>query len=170
MRIISKLGDWGEVFLNHFGSIVIYLACLLGLEEIVIRYIFHFTHDWGEEVFMTASLFAIFMLMGLASRYDEHIKIDFLIRTRTGMFKKILVWFTDWAGLLVSIALVVMSLLMVMAAYRANIHTYSSLALSVWAIKLSFPIGTVFLAFYYLERVCRLFTHADKGATSAEEE
>ena len=157
MRIITRLGDLGEKFLDNFCTILLFIALLLGLEQIFSRYFFGITQNWAEELFIYITLYAIYMIMGLATRYNEHIKIDFLVRNRSGSFKKILDWFTEGLGLATSIFLVFISIKVVLFSYGMGEVSYSDLPYPVWAVKLSFPIGFVFLSFYYLERVCRLF-------------
>ena len=157
MRIITRLGNLGEKFLDNFCTVLLFMAFLLGVEQIVSRYFFGITQNWAEELFIYITLYAIYLVMGLATRYNEHIKIDFLVRNRSGRFKKILNWFTECLGLATSIFLIVISVKVVLTSYGMGEVSYSDLAYPVWAVKLSFPIGFVFLSFYYLERVCRLF-------------
>ena len=153
---ISKVGDRLEFFIKYMSTFLLFSALLIGVIEVFCRYILGISHTWGEEIVIYTSLYSIYLMMGLATRHNEHIAIDFLVRDRTVRFKTILTWFTEWLGLGVAIFLLALSSIMVIQARNSGMVSYSDLETPIWIYKLSFPIGFLILTFYHIEKVFKL--------------
>jgi len=158
MKFIDRLSGWAEKFLGGLAFLVLFAVMFFGVEQIISRDFFATAYEWAEEVMVYLVLFGVFLAAPLASKYNKHISIDFLVANRTGKTKTICDWFIAWAELIVASWLVYAYVRFEIYIYKMRGVLLSGLGIPMWVAILSLGIALLFIIFFTLVKIYHLFS------------
>ncbi len=138
-------------------------ALLLCLYNILVRVFVPFlVLEWSDEVQVYVIVWAMFLILGVVTAADRHVKADLFV----GMFsKRVQGWlhiFSDLLGLGFSIMLVYYGALVTWQSYDFGDLSISSLRFPLWIYFAALPAGCLLMAVHYAIRIGRSFQR--KGA------
>ncbi|QQK75735.1 TRAP transporter small permease [Salicibibacter cibarius] len=76
LQVIDKMND----ILKYVTSFFIALLAILVIIQVFSRFVINFPFIWSEEVARYAMVYVVFLGSALATRYNQHIAIDFLLQ------------------------------------------------------------------------------------------
>ena len=160
-----KLQSWCNTLSGVLGRLIrraaallFLLSVLIACYEVVMRFTFGFSHDWGNEVILTLMLYAVFLGAVVAMRERKHTRIEVFLKMLTGKRRlwvdTILIVITTvtcgglaWSGVKI-----------VHTLYFHDLVTPSSLGLSCWIRFLALPVSLGFCALIGLKEMTRLIS------------
>jgi len=158
MKFIDKLSGWIEKFLSYAAFFLLFAVMFFGVEQIISRDLFASVYEWAEEVIIYATLFGVFFVAPLASKYNKHISIDFLVANRTGKTRTICNWFITWGEFVVVSWLVYAYVRFEIYIYNMGGVLLSGLGIPMWLATLSLGIALLFIIFFTLVKIYHLFS------------
>lgn len=120
--------------------------------QVIMRYIFSDAKPWCEELTLYISIFSIMFALGIASRSDSHLQVDFLTRLYGPRMRCLM------AAVWSLVSIVIMALF---AYYSISLMTNHATARSVTLpitmaeVYTAFPIGAAILILYSIEILIR---------------
>lgn len=143
-----------------FVQIVVILAYayffLIILSEVVMRYFFSHSTNWGEMTARYAFVYFAYIASAEAFRYDEHIRIDLFPNRLGKMGRRILETYSDILCILISAAVIYYSILLMDIQQMANIRMHSLPLNLSWA-QAALPLGWGLMIIRILQRTQRRF-------------
>jgi TRAP-type C4-dicarboxylate transport system permease small subunit len=115
------------------------------------------TLDWSDEVQVYIIVWAMFLVLGVVTATDRHVKADLFV----GMFRKPvqarLLLFGDLLGLAFSCMLVYYGTIITWQSYDFGDLSISSLRFPLWIYFAALPTGCLLMAIHYALRIARFF-------------
>lgn len=145
-------------FLNGLTKVlkvilIILLAAMviISFYQVVMRYVFANAQPWCEELTIYLAIFAVMLGLGIASRRDSHLQVDFLTRLYPPKIKCLMtaVWSVVTIMIMLFFTYYAISLI---GAARAHSVTLPVTTGQVYTV---FPIGAIILIIYTIEIVAR---------------
>lgn len=155
MKILNAYSRFLDVLEKIIKVIlVIFLSAmvLIMIYQAVMRYVFSNAPSWAEELTLYIGIFSIMLGLGVASRHDSHLQVDFLTR----LYKPRVRCFMAALWSFVTIVLMV-----IFASYSISLMINHATARSVTLpitmkqIYAAFPIGSAILILYSIEIMAR---------------
>jgi len=133
-------------------------ALMVCCYNILVRYFAPaYTLDWSDEVQVYIIVWAIFLVLGVVTATDRHVKADLFV----GMFSKPaqarLLLFGDLLGLGFSCMLVYYGTIITWQSYDFGDLSISSLRFPLWIYFAALPTGCLLMAIHYVLRIARFF-------------
>lgn len=149
----SKFLDGLTKVLKAILIILLSAMVLIMAYQVIMRYIFQDAKPWCEELTLYISIFSIMLALGIASRSDSHLQVDFLTRLYGPRLRCLM------AGIWSVVAIVIMVLF---AYYSIRLMEHAtarsvSLPITMAEVYTAFPIGAAILILYSLEIAIRNF-------------
>ena len=83
MKVLNAYSKFLDVLTKILRAILIVLLAsmvIIMIYNVICRYIFSDAKPWAEELTLYISIFSIMLGLGIASRSDSHLQVDFLTR------------------------------------------------------------------------------------------
>ena len=124
------------------------------LYNIVVRFVApSHTLDWSDEVQVYIIVWAIFLVLGVVTATDRHVKADLFVGMFSSAIQKRLHLFNDVLGLAFSALLVYYGTLITWQSYDFGDLSISSLRFPLWIYMAALPVGFFLAAVHYLFRI-----------------
>lgn len=154
MKILNAYSKFLDKLTKVLKAILIAMLAVMVLimfYQVIMRYIFSNAKPWAEELTLYISIFMIMLALGIASRNDSHLQVDFLTR----MYKPKMRCFMTAFWSIVSI--IVMALFAYFSVSLMGHATARSVTLPITMAQVytAFPIGAVILILYSIEIAAR---------------
>lgn len=155
MKILNAYSRFLDILTKIIKVIlVVFLSAmvLIMIYQVIMRYVFSAAPSWCEELTLYIGIFSIMLGLGIASRNDSHLQVDFLTR----LYKPRMRCFMAALWSLVTIVLMIifanysLSLMMNHATARSV-----TLPVTMKQIYAAFPIGSAILILYSIEIMAR---------------
>lgn len=147
-------------FLNGLTKVIKAIVCVLLAAMVLImfyqammRYVFSNAQPWCEELTLYIGIFNIMLGLGIASRTDSHLQVDFLTRLYGPRLRCLMtaVWAVVAIGIMAAFAYYAVSLI-----GKATSRSVS-LPITMGQVYTAFPIGAAILILYSIEIAARNF-------------
>ncbi len=93
-RKVSRVLDLAEHVLSRAESVLlsvlIVVALVLGVMQVVLRYVFNTGFHWNEAIFILVTISAMLIAGARAIRDNKHVKVDILLTTLGGPAERML--------------------------------------------------------------------------------
>ena len=125
---------------------------IIMIYNVICRYIFADAKPWAEELTLYISIFSIMLGLGIASRSDSHLQVDFLTRLYKPKVRCLMaaIWSVVTIVIMAIFAYYSVSLMVNHATARSV-----TLPITMKDIYMAFPIGSAILILYSIEIVAR---------------
>jgi TRAP-type C4-dicarboxylate transport system permease small subunit len=171
---VKKLDSASRVLSNICSSVaaaIMLLITALVFAEAISRYVFGVSHEWVPPASSWMMVWMTYFILGVALKGREHINVDILqTRLPPGRRLRLLTYF-DIITLIFAIVLCAGGIQYDLMVKDSNIHVVTVQAVPVWLMRISVPLGAVFLAFFSLEHLIRdiygLSRHSGEAGKSA---
>lgn len=145
-------------FLNGLSKVLkVVLVCMLSAMvviiayQVIMRYVFSNAQPWCEELTIYLAIFSIMLGLGLASRKDSHLQVDFLTRLYPPKMKCLMTAIWSIVAIVIMLVFAYYAISLIGAA-RAHSVT---MPVTMGQIYTAFPIGAIILIVYSIEIVGR---------------
>ena len=155
MNVLNAYSRFLNVLTKILKAIlVVFLSAmvLIMIYQVIMRYVFSDAPSWCEELTLYIGIFSIMLGLGIASRSDSHLQVDFLTRLykpRVRCFMAAL-WSVVTIILMALFATYSISLMVNHATARSV-----TLPITMKQIYAAFPIGSAILILYSIEIAAR---------------
>ncbi|MBQ8664014.1 MAG: TRAP transporter small permease [Eubacterium sp.] len=154
MKILNAYSKFLDKLTKVLKAVLIAMLAVMVLimfYQVIMRYVFSSAKPWAEELTLYISIFMIMLALGIASRNDSHLQVDFLTR----MYKPRMRCFMTAFWSVVSI--IVMALFAYFSISLMGHATARSVTLPITMAQVytAFPIGAVILILYSIEIAAR---------------
>lgn len=119
--------------------------------QVIMRYVFSNAQPWCEELTLYLGVFNIFLGLGIASRQESHLQVDFLLRLYTPRVKCLM---TALCSIIAIGVMVVFAVYSVSLMHHATGQSFT-MPIKMKQIYAAFPIGSVLVCLYSVEIVAR---------------
>jgi|GEM_PF-211446 len=122
--------------------------------NIVVRFFApRLTLDWSDEVQVYIVVWAIFLVLGVVTATDRHVKADLFVGMFSASAQRRLRLFSDILGLLFCGMLVYYGVLVTWQAYDFGDLSISSLRFPLWIYMAALPVGFSLAVIHYIIRI-----------------
>lgn len=138
---------------NSISAALILIMTLMVFVEAMSRYIFGISHEFVPDVSTWLMVWMTYFILGVALKGREHINVD-ILQNRLSPRRRIpLLTFFDIATLVFAVLLCVGGTQYDLMVKQSNIHTVTVQAIPMWIVRISVPLGSLFLAFFSIEHL-----------------
>lgn len=145
-------------FLNGLTRVLKTVLCLMlaamvliMFYQAVMRYVFSNAQPWCEELTLYLSMFSIMLALGMASRMDSHLQVDFLTRLYGPRMKCFMTAVWSVVSIVVMIIFAYYALRLIGRATSRSV----TLPITMAQVYMAFPIGAGILILYSIEIMIR---------------
>lgn len=167
MKAIQSYSRFLDVLTKILKVILIVLLSamvIISFYQVIMRYIFANAQPWCEELTIYLAIFSIMLALGIASRRDSHLQVDFLTRLYPPRIRCLMT--AVWSAVTIVIMLFfTYYAIHLIGAARAHSVT---MPVTTGQIYTAFPIGAIILIIYSIEIIARnLIGFANNGELPA---
>lgn len=159
LSTIIKIWDTVEVY---FAGIVLCAAVGIYFLQVVLRYLFHASTYWAEELVIYSVIWGVFVVSSKLVRDDQHVSIDFIRNAMPAKFQKVINIACCFLALSFSCFLALYGFKMVAAGIALDERSVTRLAFPMWIVYLAVPIGGCLIGLSYLLRLYFLIRNFPK--------
>jgi TRAP-type C4-dicarboxylate transport system permease small subunit len=156
VRVLNNIGAVSRVLSNVCSSIaaaLILVMTILVFAEAMSRYVFGVSHEFVPDVSTWLMVWMTYFVLGVALKGREHINVDILQNRLSPGRRLALLTFFDVITLIFAILLCVGGTQYDLMVRESNIHTVTVQAIPMWIVRISVPLGSLFLAFFSVEHL-----------------
>lgn len=156
MKILNAYSRFLNGLTKVLRAILIILLSamvLIMFYQVIMRYVFSNAQPWCEELTLYIGIFSIMLALGIASRTDSHLQVDFLTRMYGPRLKCFMMGF--W-----SVVAIVIMAMFAYFAIRLQVHATArsvTLPITMADVYWAFPIGAAISIIYSIEIAVRNF-------------
>ncbi len=151
LNMYSRFLDGLTKVLKVVLIVLLSAMVIISFYQVIMRYVFSNAQPWCEELTIYLAVFAIMFALGIASRRDSHLQVDFLTRLYPPKIKCLMT--AVWSVVTIVIMLVfTYYAISLIGAARAHSVT---MPVTTGQIYTAFPIGAIILIVYTVEIVAR---------------
>jgi TRAP-type C4-dicarboxylate transport system permease small subunit len=150
-RIDAKLERWLIAFFYAY-------FCLIILVEVVRRYVFGASSQWGEMTARYAFVYLVYIAAAEVARSNDHIRIDLVPRLLSPRQRFALYVYFDFLYLILAGLVIYFSLHVVGLSIRNN-TLMTGFDLNMAFAQAALPLGWLLLAYRVVQRFMRTFRY-----------
>ena len=151
LNAYSKFLDALTKVLRVLLIIILSAMVLIMFFQVVMRYVFENAQPWCEELTLYLGLFCIFLGLGIATRKDSHLQVDFLISMYGPRLRCLMAAICSIAAVVVMIVFAIYSVSLIQHATARSV----TLPVTMAQIYTIFPIGSVLVCLYSVEIIAK---------------
>lgn len=155
MKVLNAYSRFLDVLTKIIRAILIVLLSamvIIMIYQVVMRYIFANAKPWCEELTLYLAIFSIMLGLGVASRSDSHLQVDFLTRLYKPKMKCLMAAIWSFVTIIIMAVFAYYSIsLMVNHATARSV----TLPITMKQIYTAFPVGSAILILYSIEIIAR---------------
>ena len=163
MKKLETVSRKLEAPLQGASIILLMLIMVLIFAEVVSRYVFAQSHGFMEDFSKWSQVWIACLMMAVVARGRRHITIDILPRRLPERYKPALFLVFDIALLGVAVVLFWSGISAALAQKTAGICSGMEIETPLWIPQLCIPLGTIFLAFFSVQRLAADIVSLSKG-------
>jgi len=124
---------------------------LIMFYQVIMRYVFSNAQPWCEELTLYLGVFNIFLGLGIATRQESHLQVDFLLRLYSPRVKCLMTALCS---------IIAIGVMVVFAVYSISLMQHATgrsftMPIEMKQVYAAFPIGSVLVCLYSVEIVAR---------------
>lgn len=153
LNMYSRFLDILTKILKALLGSVLAVMVLIMLYQVVMRYAFDSPKAWCEELALYLCVFAVMLGLGVASRNDAHLQVDFLTRLYKPKIRCLMtaIW-----------SVVAIIAMLIFAYYSISLIGHATgksvtLPITMAAVYTAFPIGAAIIIIYSIEIAAKNF-------------
>ncbi len=151
LKMYSKFLDILTKVIRVVLIVFLTAMCLIMTFQVVMRYVFHNSQPWCEELSLYLMIGCIFLGLGIASRNQAHLQVDFLLRLYSPKVRCLVEMFCNIIAIAVMIVLFKYSVSLIGHATARSI----TMPVTMKQIYLIFPVSSVIVTLYSIELVAK---------------
>ena len=155
MKVLNAYSKFLDVLTKVLRAILIILLAsmvIIMIYNVICRYIFSDAKPWAEELTLYISIFSIMLGLGIASRSDSHLQVDFLTRLYKPKIRCLMT--AIWSVVTIVIMLVFGYYAISLMVNHATARSVT-LPITMKQIYTVFPVSAFILILYSIEIVAR---------------
>lgn len=154
MKVLNAYSRFLDMLTKILRAVLIVLLgsmVLIMFYQVIMRYVFSNAQPWCEELTLYIGIFSIMLAIGMASRSDSHLQVDFLTRLYGPRLRCLMtaIWSIVGIGIMILFAYYAVSL-MGKATSRSV-----TLPVTMGQVYVAFPIGAAISVIYSAEIAAR---------------
>ncbi|GAW92808.1 TRAP transporter small permease [Calderihabitans maritimus] len=153
---MSRINRIWSLIEDVTSGLLISVAALLTFYNVFMRYVFQSPVNWVSEVVRFMVIWGAFIGAAVALRENSHIKVDLLYAVLPRPMKKVVSLFANTVGLMFSLFLIWQGSILV-SFVKARGQVSFDVEIPMFLVYLAVPIGGLFLAIRFLERIYKIF-------------
>lgn len=147
MTKLNKILDRMEEYLAVSTMLI---SSLLVFTQVVLRYLFHETLYWSEEVARYLVIWGVFIGSSIAVREKGHATVDAIVVLLPTKFKRLFFIFANLAGIVFCLVLIWSGILVVSSVISYG-NVTPSLGISMAVPYLAVPVGGAMMLYRFLQ-------------------
>ena len=152
-----KLAKWITIMGRFLAGVVGLVALMLLCYEVFARYFVPSAlPDWGTEIVIYLTVWALFLVSGELALNGGHVQADFVVDRLNSIWKYRLGLISAFAGLAFSAVFLWYGYKVVAFAQMIGEEGESTLRFSMWIYYLSLPVGMILQCIGYIARILSL--------------
>ena len=154
MKVLNAYSRFLNILTKILRVILIALLSamvLITFFQVIMRYVFSNAQPWCEELTLYLSMLSIMLALGIASRHDSHLQVDFVTRLYGPKLRCLMT--ALWSAVTV-VAMVVFAYYGIKLIGHAAARSFT-LPITMGQVYTVFPIGAIILILYSLEIIAR---------------
>ena len=155
---MKRFSDTLEKVLLGIGGCILVASALLMSSEVVRRYLVGSSILWAEEVITIFMVYSSFIVSGAVLKQGSHVKMSIVYEHMAERVRRWALIIISTVGTIMSAFLFWSGVLLIKFLIESGIHPYTATGLDPWVIALGFPIGMVFLTFYFALQLYTVLT------------
>ena len=152
LKAYSKFLDFLEKIEKVVLTVSVPAMVLIMFYQVVMRYVFHNSPAWSEELVRYLFIFNVMLAAAIAARHNSHLQIDILINTFNEKTKKIFTIGATTVGVVFLVYLFILSLDLVRSGAP---NTSASLGIPMSIPYTCVPIGTALMVLTSIEVIMK---------------
>ena len=151
LKAYSRFLDFLTKILRVVLVIFVAAMCLIMIYQVIMRYVFLDSKPWCEELTLYLMIATIFLGLGIASRQEAHLQVDFLLRLYSPKIRCLMEIICNLITIAVMVVLIVYSISLIGHATARSI----TMPLTMKQIYVIFPVSSAILILYSLELLAK---------------
>ncbi len=154
MKVLNVYSRFLDVLTKILRVILITLLAamvVIMIFQVIMRYIFANAQPWCEELTIYLSMLSVMLALGIASRSDSHLQVDFLTRLYGPKMRCLMtaIW-----------SIVTIVAMIIFAKYGISLLSHAksrsmTMPITMGQVYTIFPIGAILLIIYSVEIAAR---------------
>lgn len=156
MRLLnaySKFLDGLTKILRVVLIVLLSAMVLIMFYQVIMRYVFTNAQPWCEELTLYLGIFCIFLGLGIATRKESHLQVDFLMRLYGPRTKCLMTGICSVVAVVIMIVFCIYSISLIGHATAKSVTLPITMA-HVYAV---FPVGSILVCLYSVELIAKNF-------------
>lgn len=151
LHAYSRFLDGLTKILRVILIVMLSAMVLIMFYQVIMRYVFSNAQPWCEELTLYLGVFNIFLGLGIATRKESHLQVDFLLRLYSPRVKCLMTAICSMIALVVMVVFAVYSISLMQHATGKSF----TMPIKMKQVYAAFPIGSVIVCLYSVEIVAR---------------
>lgn len=137
------------------GNFFVIVIAVLVFAQVISRTVFGTSHGFMEEFSKWSQIWLIFLLLGVVEKARGHVGIDILPRRLPEKYKTGLLVIFDIVTIIFAILLLWSGTQSCYHLWQTGLSSGTDIATPLWIVRLCFPLGGIFLAFFSAEHLVK---------------
>ena len=154
MRVLNAYAKFLDVLTKILRVILIVLLAamvVIMIYQVVMRYIFSHALPWAEELTLYLCVASVFLALGIATRQESHLQVDFLLSLYGPRMKCLMTALCTIVGVIVMLIFTGYSFSLMQHAIIKSI----TMPITMKEVYAVFPIGAILVCLYSVEIVAK---------------
>lgn len=151
LNAYSKFLDVLTKILRVILIIILAAMVLIMFYQVIMRYVFNNAQPWCEELTLYLGIACIFLGLGIATRKESHLQVDFLIRLYGPRLRCLM---TAICSIVAVVIMIIFAYYSVSLIHHATARSVT-LPITMAQVYTIFPIGSVLVCLYSLEIIAK---------------
>ena len=154
MRLLNAYSRFLDGLTKVLRVILIVLLAamvLIMFFQAIMRYVFANAQPWCEELTLYLGIFCIFLGLGIATRHESHLQVDFLMNLYGPRLKCLMAALCSIVAVIVMIIFGVYSISLIQHATGRSV----TLPVTMGQIYTIFPVGSLLICLYSVELIAK---------------
>ncbi|MBN2060800.1 MAG: TRAP transporter small permease [Deltaproteobacteria bacterium] len=153
MHRLSRLSNILENICRSAAGILMLAMAALVFAEVINRYLFSSSYEFVPVISSWFMVWMTYFMLGAIMKTRQHISIDILPSLIPGNRLFYLLAFFDLVSIIFSLVLCYGALKYDLMVMKTNLHSISVPGIPIWIVRLSVPLGGIFLLFFSIEHL-----------------
>jgi TRAP-type C4-dicarboxylate transport system permease small subunit len=126
---------------------------VLVFAEVISRYVFGISHEFVPAISSWCMIWMTYFMLGVILKARQHISIDILPTKIHPRYRTPLITFFDIVSLLFAVLLCYGGITYDLMVKQSDIYAVTVQFIPIWIVRITVPLGSVFLAFFSIEHL-----------------
>ena len=153
MHRLTAVSGILENFCRSAAAVLMLAMVALVFGEVISRYLFSFSYEFVPVISSWFMVWMTYFMLGAILKARQHISIDILPSKIPGKYKASLLVFFDVVSLIFALLLSYGGIRYDLLVMKTGVYSVSMPFIPMWIVRLSVPLGSLFLFFFSLEHL-----------------